>query len=342
MNLLNHDNIWQASNLPDGLSFENGVISGNPKSRGVFDVHITVSNQLGSSSKNIRIKCRYRADVTIVKDGAEFEIITLPELQAAIQNGTAQSKYNCIDTQMLIPVIHPITSAITYDVPVNFCSFRNVTLADGAVKPGLILQFSHTLWKGLAPFGTNNFNRWRYSQLRKWLNSSGMGWFSSSYNDDIITPHEGSYSESICNGFLSCLPTPLLEVISPVKVVTQAFFDDENEDTSIDDPEYVNGIDCDITYDKIFIPALSEMNIDGSDDTFPDDGFEGDAWEFYSALSSGSLICKDFNGSPCSVITRSAVVNGKDKIFCVDNTLQPIVSNVYNAEASPAPTFVIC
>ena len=342
MNLLNHNNVWQANNLPDGLSLENGVISGNPKSRGVFDVPITVKNQLGSSSKNIRIKCRYRADVTIMKNGAELEIIKLPELQAAIQNGTAQSKYNCTDTQMLIPVIQPITGAITHDVPVNFCSFRNVTLADGSVKPGLILQFAHALWKGLAPFGTNNFNRWRYSQLRRWLNSSGTGWFSPSYNDDILTSHEGSYSESTSNGFLSCLPAPLLEVISPVKVVTQAFFDDENEDTSIDDPENLDGTDCDITYDKIFIPALSEMAIAGNDTTFPEAGFEGTAWEFYSALSDGSQICTDFNGVSCSVITRSAVVSGKDKIFCVDSTLQPSVSDVYNAEASPTPTFVIC
>ena len=342
MKLLNPHNVWQVQGLPDGLTLMDGVISGVPTVRGSFNVNVSVSNELGSSSQVIRIITKNKNDITILKNGSIFETITLTELQSSIQNGTAQSKYDCTNTQMLIDFTHPKTGSVFTDVPLNFCSFRNVTLEDGTTKQGLILQFAHTLWKGFAPFSTNSFNRWRYSQLRRWLNSSGTGWFSPSYNDDILTSHEGSYSESMSNGFLSCLPAPLLEVISPIKVVTQAFFDDENEDTSIDDPEILDGTDCDITYDKIFIPALSEMAIAGNDTTFPEADFEGTAWEFYSALSDGSQICKDFNGVSCSVITRSAIVSGKNKIFCVDSNLQPSVSDVYNAEASPAPTFVIC
>ena len=243
---------------------------------------------------------------------------------------------------MLIDIQHPLTGATILDVPLNFCSFRTVTLQDGSTKTGLILQFAHTLWKGFAPFSTNSFNRWKYSQLRKWLNSSGSDWFTSSYTDDILTPHECSYSDVNAKGFLSCLPSALAEAVVPVKVVTQAFFDDNNTDNAIDDPDYIDGFDADITYDKIFIPSLSEMAVSsGGYDFFPDTGFEGTAWEFYSSLSNGAQIAIDITGSQCSITTRSAYLNGSSLILYVDSELQPSPSGTYSSDASPAPAFVI-
>ena len=342
MNLLDSNNVWQADNLPDGLSFNDGVISGKPTARGTYTVPVTVSNELGTSTKNIVIKCKRRADITIMKNGAELEQITIPELVASIQDGTAQSKYNCTSTQMLISLAHPLTGAVIDNVALNFCSFRTVTLQDGSTKTGLILQFAQTLWKGFAPFGTNNFNRWKYSQLRKWLNASGSDWFTSSYTADILNPHAGSYTDSGILGFLSCIPASLAEVLLPVKVVTQAFFDDSNEDTAIDDPDYIDGIDADITYDKIFIPSISEMaiNSDGNQ-YFPEAGFGGAAWDYYSALSSGSEISKDLDNRTCSIITRSAYLNGTSQILYANNNLQISAGNVYNADSAPAPAFVI-
>lgn len=341
MNLFPKNTVWQAQNLPDGLTFKDGVISGNPKTRGVFDVPVTVSNSLGTSTKNIRIKARYRDEVTIIKDGTEFETIRLPELVATIQDGTAQEKYNCTNTQMLIPLTHPLTGAIIDNVALNFCSFRKFTLQDNTTKTALILQFARTLWKGFAPFGTNGFNRWKYSQLRKWLNSSGSDWFSSSYNADTLTPHEGSYTDNGSLGFLSCLPSALAIILLPVKVVTQAFFDDNNEDTAIDDPDYIDSIDADITYDKVFIPSISEMNITGSDEFLPDNGFEGSAWDSYSALNSGLEIARDINGEACTIITRSAYLDGTNKTIYVNSQLLASAGNVYNADSAPAPAFVI-
>ena len=342
MNLLNHKNVWQVGSLPDGLSFNNGIISGSPTTPGVYDIPVTVSNSLGSSSKTIRICVKNRNDVTIMKNGTVFEHIALDDIIASIQDGTAQSKYDCYNTQMLIDIKHPITGATLLDIPLNFCSFRTVTLEDGTTKTGLILQFAHTLWKGIAPFSTNGFNRWKYSQLRKWLNAEGTGWFSSSYNSDILTPHEGSYTNANATGFLSCLPAALLDAIVPVKVVTQAFFDDYNEDEAIDDPEYIDGLDADITYDKVFIPSLSEMAITSNNENFPDDDFEGTAWEYYSALNSGIDIAQDLDGNPCSITTRSAVIDGTTQLLYVDNNLQASAKEADNTEASPAPTFVIC
>ena len=342
MNLINTNFVWQAQNLPDGLTLKDGVISGNPKVRGVFDVPVTISNSLGSSTKNIRIKARYRDDVIIMKDGQEFETITPSELIEAIQDGTAQSKYNCTTTQMLIPFTHPLSGDVIDNVPLNFCSFRTITLQDGTTKTGLILQFAHTLWKGFAPFGTNGFNRWKYSQIRKWLNSSGNEWFAPSYANDILTSHQGSYTDDGVKGFLSCLPYALREALLPVKVLTQAFFDDYNEDSAIDDPDYIDGFDADVTYDRVFIPSLSEMGISSNGlDYFPDDAFEGVAWEFYSSLANGEAICKDFNEVSCSLISRSAYLNGTDKVLYINSSLEPSTGNVYNSDSAAAPAFVI-
>lgn len=343
MNILDENITWRADNLPDGLTFKNGVISGVPTVKGRFDVPITVSNSLGSSTKNIRIIAKNKGDCTILKNGVVFENTTFADVVDSIQNETAQSKYNCSDTQMLIDFIHPKTGAVIENLPLNFCSFRSFTLADGSTKKGLILQFARSLWKGFAPFSTNGFNRWKYSQLRKWLNASGANWFTSSYNADILTHHEDSYTDSGVKGFLSCIPPALAELLLPVKIVTQAFFDDFNDDSAIDDPDYIDGYDADITYDKVFIPSFSEMtNTPGSDEFFPDNLFEGATWDFYSNLNSGSEVAKDINGTACSVITRSAYLDGTSKILYADSQLQVSAGNVYNENSAPAPAFVLC
>lgn len=343
MDFFNTKTVWQVQNLPDGLIFNNGVISGVPTVRGTFDVPVTVSNELGSDTQIIRIIAKGKNDCTIIKAGTEPETLSYTELQASVRDGTAQSKYNCTNTQLLIDITHPATDAAISNVVLNFCSFRNVTLQDGSTKAGLILQFDKTLWKGFAPFSTNNFNRWRYSQLRKWLNSSGADWFTSSYTADVLTPHEGSYTDTGVNGFLSCLPSGLLEVIAPVKVVTQAFFDDNNTDSAIDDPDYVDDRDADVTYDTVFVPSLSEMGITSSDDEYISEGvFEGSAWEYYSALSSGASPSLDLDGNTCSVISRSAYLDGTTKVLYVDAPNQASAGNAYNADSAPAPAFVIC
>ena len=334
MNLLNLHNVWQAQNLPDGLILKDGVISGTPTTRGSYNVPVSVTNELGTSTANITINVKYSDDCDIYVSGVKTESLRISELLASIQDGTAQSKYNCANTQMLIPFTHPKTGA-SIDIFLNFCGFKTFTLQNNSTKTVLILQFASPLWKGFAPFGTNSFNRWKYSQLRKWLNSDLLLWFASSYTNDVLTPHEGSYTDAGVKGFLSCLPSGLAELLLPVKVTTQAFFDDNNTDTAIDDPDYIDGLDADITYDKVFIPSLSEMGISaGNNENYPEDNFEGTAWTRYSSFT-------DMNGDTCVLTTRSAVINGTDKIITVNSSLQPSISDVYNANVGTAPAFVI-
>lgn len=363
MNLLNPTNVWQAQNLPDGLSLNNGVISGTPTVTGNFSVPVSVSNPLGSDTKNIYIMVKHRPGTqkfSILQDGVEVAKLTIPELQAMVQDGSAQTQFNCYNTQIVLPVLtpelryytefeHQDGGSYTYtwdygslpsflqDVKVNFCSFRDVTLQDGSTRPGLILQFANTLWAKFAPFDTGDyvdglgmgseihpFNRWRYSNLRQWLNSEGLNWFTPAYDGDALVTqmeiaearyyyrvndpeysddykqnarnmmlYEGtrsSYADDDVRGFLDFLPDDLHSILQPIKIVTQAFFDENNTNTSIEDPEDVDGYDADITYDKVFIPSLKEMFLsftnpyNESVETMQEiaqEGIEGTPWEFF-------------------------------------------------------------
>ena len=343
MNFLNPHSVWQADNLPDGLTLHNGVISGSPTSAGSFTVPVSVSNPLGHDFKNITIYVKHRPGTekfSIQQDGTEVARLTIPELQAMVQDGSAQSQFNCSNTQIILPLLQPELKYIDYDqddnyvcltrpassieVALNFCAFRNSTLQDGSVRPSLILQFDKSLWKNFAPFDTNKFNRWKYSNLRQWLNASGSNWFSPAYDGDKLIswqesaidvykslysydPHSSSfwaryqqfimwqstYADDNVPGFLDLLHDDINNILVPIKIVTQAFFDDNNSNPSIDDPDDVDGYDADITYDKVFIPSLKEMQIGFNDPTaygmtaekmqeIAQEGVEGDPWDFWS------------------------------------------------------------
>ena len=340
---------WSVSNLPAGLKLKNGVISGQPTGEtGIYTVPFSVVTPWGRDTKNITINIRENSKFAIYQNGAKLEDISLNDLIASIRNGTAQEKYNCTNTQIMIPVVTPAlkyiynnsTEAIRpsqIDIAaVNFCSFRNVTLADGTVKPALILQFDKSIWEGFCCFDTGEptdtsprfpdayydydmgcidensiINRWKYSNLRQWLNSSGANWFSPAYDTDVLITFDNPMDyislmrNSDSTGFLSCLPEDLVEVIQPIKIQTQAFFNENNFDESIEEPDIINDVYVDITYDKFFIPSLEEMNIKPSDNDgyssgtklYANDGVEGTAWEYYinkfgsqSRIVSGATI----------------------------------------------------
>lgn len=327
MNFFDYDSVWRAENLPDGLTLKNGIISGTPTTAGTYSVPITVANSLGSDTKNITIIVKGRNDCSILVDGVLSETLSPAQLQASVLDGTAQSRYNCSQSQMIIPVADPRTGTF-FDCTLNFVGFRNVALQDGTAKSGLILQFAHPLWRGFAPFDSNGFNRWKYSNLRQWLNSSGSDWFSKAYDSDALTPRAGTYSDSRVVGFLDCLPPGIVELLQPVKIVTLAFFDDENNDASIDDPEDLDRYDGDITYDKVFIPSLSEMNVSVDDD------FEGTAW----TVRPSSL---DLDNNECLMLTRSALTTGKNKVIALSN-FSTVEADTFGTLLAPAPAFVIC
>ena len=66
----------------------------------------------------------------------------------------------------------------------------------------------------------------------------------------------------------------------------------------------------------------------GNDEFFPEDGFEGSAWQFYSALSQRSELAQDLDGTT--------------KILYAGSSSSAVAGNAYNADSAPAPAFVIC
>ena len=105
------------------------------------------------------------------------------------------------------------------------------------------------------------WNRWKYSALRQYLNSSaGVGnWWTAQDAWDIAPDQLTTKA-----GFLSGCSEAMINAIKTVKVKT-----------------YVNTVqggtseDYDITYDKVFLPSLEEMYIN------PQKAGEGDVHEYW-------------------------------------------------------------
>lgn len=377
---------WQAQNLPQGFSLLNGILYGSHNLKGSYSVPITVTTPFGSDTKNITINVRSKPGTekfSILQNGVEIEQVTIPQLAASIRDGSAQNKYNCTNTQLLIPVKNPgifwaNRGTILYqfegasmDIPLNFCDFQNVTLPDSSVKPGLVLQFDQSIWFMYSRFDTRDIqdsgychNRWKFSNLRLWLNSSGANWFSPAYNNDALT--EGNnreyaqFSDNNAVGFLSLLPDDLQDILQPVRIVTAVYWDDENE--NIPEPELIDNIDCDVTFDKVFIPSTSQMGFpvsktyDSYDVVFP---VEGATWAFYSHLQEIGTFYPHFNAMlrddlrenniishDPGILSRTPYISDKNRVFSIsyDSTENWInTESVYSpASDTPAPAFVIC
>lgn len=396
--------LWQAQNLPNGFSLHNGILSGSHNVKGSFSVPVTVTTPFGSDTKNITINVRNRPGsekFPILQDGIEIEQVTIPQLQSMVQDGTAQQKYNCTNTQIVIPMQSPYIFAaenthrrdISYELQpqsfnaaLNFCDFQNVTLQDDSIVPGLVLQFERTLWWNYTCFDysdfqyTNCHNRWKFSNLRQWLNSSGLNWFTPAYPGDNISGwmnEEDDHSYYLADdsvGFLSLLPDDIQDILQPVKVITSAYWDEENE--NLPEPELIDNVDCDVSFDKVFIPSLSQMGFSNSFNSYVEMGLpnateftitapsiEGSTWAFYSYVQNNNLwdnlykymleetfIEDDFmsSGIRCKLMTRTPYTDDYRQIYVIyhnrysNNKDAGLDDVAINAMTSPAPAFVIC
>ncbi|MBO4543872.1 MAG: hypothetical protein J5725_11920 [Bacteroidales bacterium] len=109
------------------------------------------------------------------------------------------------------------------------------------------------------------YNRWSQSALRQFLNSeSGANaWWSAQNQYDRVP------SEIAKHGFLTGFSDEFLTCIQPIKVVTA-------KNTVTDDGA------LETTYDKIFLPSLSQINVN------PQLAGEGDIWEKWKRQSGSS------------------------------------------------------
>lgn len=110
------------------------------------------------------------------------------------------------------------------------------------------------------------WNRWKTSALRQYLNSSATkgNWWTAQDEWDIA-PNELASRD----GFLTGMPADLLDAIKPVKIVT--YPNTVNDDSAGNTP--------DVTYDKVFLPALEQIYVN------PQKSGEGDAWEYWKRVA---------------------------------------------------------
>ena len=126
------------------------------------------------------------------------------------------------------------------------------------------------------------YNRWKYSAIRQWLNSAqpkGKWW--TKQDDWDIAPSQLSQKD----GFLCGLPADMIAVLKSVKVITLA-------NTAND-----NGV-TDITYDKVSLASMSQMNINMSKD-------EGAAHEYWQRRTNSKTPLEPWKTYP-SMIRYSA------------------------------------
>ena len=120
------------------------------------------------------------------------------------------------------------------------------------------------------------WNRWKTSAIRQYLNSDkpkGQWWTPQDEWD--IAPDQLATKD----GFLRGMPKELLDQIQPVKVITYT--------NTVND-----GGNADVTYDRVFLPALGEMyyepQIDG----------EGEPHDYWKERSGSATKLKQYTTYP--------------------------------------------
>ena len=126
------------------------------------------------------------------------------------------------------------------------------------------------------------WNRWAYSAARQWLNSAqpkGKWW--TKQDDWDIAPAQLATKD----GFLRGMPADMLTVLKPIKVITLA--------NTVSD----GGV-TDITYDKVFLASMSQMNVNMSKE-------EGTVHEYWQRRTGSATQLEPWKTYP-SMIRYSA------------------------------------
>lgn len=140
------------------------------------------------------------------------------------------------------------------------------------------------------------WNRWKYSAARQWLNSEqpkGKWWVKQDEWD--VAPSQLATKD----GFLRGMPAEMLKVLKKIKVVTLA--------NTVQD----GGV-TDITYDRVFLASMSQMNVNMSKE-------EGTVHEYWKRRTESAKAIEPWktypnmirysaanHTSPQSVFSRSA------------------------------------
>ena len=154
------------------------------------------------------------------------------------------------------------------------------------------------------------WNRWKFSAARQWLNSTqpkGKWW--TKQDDWDIAPSQLAQKD----GFLCGMPAEMLAVLKTVKVTTLA--------NTVNDGGVI-----DITYDKVFLASVSQMNVNMSKE-------EGTVHEYWQRRTKSKTPIEPWkqypfmirysaanHTSPQSVFSRSAYRSFADGVMYVSTS----------------------
>lgn len=168
------------------------------------------------------------------------------------------------------------------------------------------------------------WNRWKFSAARQWLNSTqpkGKWW--TKQDDWDIAPSQLAQKD----GFLCGMPAEMLAVLKTVKVTTLA--------NTVNDGGVI-----DITYDKVFLASVSQMNVNMSKE-------EGTVHEYWQRRTKSKTPIEPWkqypfmirysaanHTSPQFVFSRSAYRSDANNVMFVNTS-----GNVYSAYAWYSHTY---
>ena len=136
------------------------------------------------------------------------------------------------------------------------------------------------------------WNRWKYSAARQWLNSTqpkGKWW--AKQDDWDIAPAQLAQKD----GFLCGMPAEMLAVLKTVKVTTLA--------NTVND----GGV-TDITYDKVFLASMSQMNVNMSKE-------EGAVHEYWQRRTKSKIPIEPWKKYPFMIRYSAANHTSPQSVF---------------------------
>lgn len=217
----------------------------------------------------------------IRRDGEKIAAITMADLKARIAARTLTNNFQ-IGDQLIVEWTNP-ADGVKYECPFNFGTLQNWTLEDGATKYGLGLESEYLLpavdimFDNKEPSNSDanrkNYgnNRWKFSNIRQWLNAKGAGWYKAQHAADAAPSTYNNYP-----GFLDTLPDDFVDALTPVQVKTQT--------------QSVDGGGVDMTIDKFFLLSSYEMNLDhGANQYTAANNVEGTPWDIWEQKNNGGL-----------------------------------------------------
>lgn len=243
----------------------------------------------------------------IRKDGQDIESVTMQEFVERVQSGDITYEFG---KQIVIPYVDAITNN-TYELPFNFATRQNFTKENGSTFSGLGLIAEYSVPTDITYYYNVQFdgpetsssnadrkkwgnNRWKYSNLRQWLNKAGKNWYTAQHSSDSA-PNAGVMSSH--SGFLSCLPEDFVEACVIVKNTTKLSTTD--------------GSGTDTTYDKFFTLSMSQANMKCTNTKYGlNTETEGRYWDIWrqkqggTAYWSGTFSSGDFTNNAKRIIYR--------------------------------------